>query len=749
MRVEPGAILFAAGVCALLLGLVTGRPVAGCVVGVALFGLRAATTRGGRTLAVVGPSPLGAALAGAWRVLALPVVRAWGRSKQLVHTGDPAWEALLDRVRDRVNRGRVTVILGITTGTHEASVAVVRLDEEGCKLVASFEEERFNRIKHTPRFPTGALVEALRVVTAMGVPYDEVEVVGSWDYGRFAVEWGAHLLEGLPHGLPNLLRDLRGSRDSSVGDGLVHIPSILGAPDRIAAALGCPVRPLVGLPHHDNHAWGSWSLSPFFGEDTLVLVVDGMGDQASASAYRGRGRTLEQLDVHAGFTDSLGLLYQAISAGQGGWTPLSSEGRFMGASAWGDRDRRTNGVYRAMRGLLHLGPDGEVSVNRMAARWMHDRAHPYGGVLADALTAPVPIDQRWNPDAVLDPEAVEHPDLTRARLDEAAALQLLFEDAITHLVDHLVRTTGVSKLVWTGGTALNCVASLHLLETFDRAWFRRTLDREALLELWVPPFPADAGVAAGAALQVARHLDADGPAAVRPLVHAFLNGPIPTSAVIREALQGAEGIAFETLPEETDLAEWLAERVADGQILGVYQGAAEAGPRALGHRSIVADATDPTIRDRINAHVKRREAVRPLAPMVTREAAEALFELQPGAAARDHAAYDFMVQCVRARPVAHERIPAVVHRDGSSRIQIVRPSVDPLMHRFLQALGRRTGVEVSVNTSLNVGEPIAHSPEDALRTLLRAKDLHGLLLVGDDGTGFVARRHRDGALDPG
>ena len=566
-----------------------------------------------------------------------------------------------------------------------------------------------------------------------GVATAEVEVVASWDHGRFAIEWGAHVLELLPAGLPNLIRDLRGSGG---GDALVHVPSVLGAPARLAEALSRPVRPLVGLRHHDNHAWGSWSLSPFFGAETLVLVVDGMGDDASISAYRTRGRSLERLALHAGFADSLGLMYQAIATNQGGWSPLSSEGRFMGASAWGDRNRLTNPVYRSLRSVLELGPNGSVALNRVAARWIVDRRRPYGGILAEALTAPVPLEQRWNPDAVLDPDDVRHPELTRARLDEAAALQLVFEDAIVHVVEHLIRSTGLSRLVWTGGTALNCIASLHLLEAFDRDWFERVLGRSDQLELWVPPFPADAGVAAGAALQVARHVGPGGPLPVRPLVHAFLNGPIPTTARIRAALDAAVGISVEQVD---DWPEWLAEQLANGAILGLYHGAAEAGPRALGHRSILADATDPDIRDRINAQVKRREAVRPLAPMCTREAAERLFELQPGAAANDYAAYDFMVQCVRARATARERIPAVVHRDGSCRIQIVRPDVDPMLHAMLQALGRRTGVEVSVNTSLNVGEPIAHSPEDAIRTLKRARDLDGLVLVGDDGTAFVAR----------
>ncbi|MEZ4316129.1 MAG: carbamoyltransferase C-terminal domain-containing protein [Myxococcota bacterium] len=715
-------LLVGAGL-ALIAGLCAGVPGWGSAIGLVLVGAWLVAARGGREVAVVGPTVLGRALAGVVRAVARPIVTSRAAGMGLVDVSDPAWTALLARVARRLEDGRTVTVLGITTGTHEAGVAVVTADSRGVRLVANLEEERFSRVKHEHRFPAAALAEALRRVDDPST----VEVVGSWDWVAFAVEWAAHVAEGLPRNLPNVLRP---------ADGHIDVASITEAPRRLSGALGRPVRPVVGLRHHDNHAWGAYALSPFMatGEDTLVLVVDGMGDDGAASAWLASGRSMRRLALDTSFVDSLGLLYQAISAGQGGWTPLSSEGRFMGASAWGDRNRLTNRVYRELRGLLVLGANGSVLLNRAAGNWHSDRTEPYVGLAAEALTPPVPVEDRWNPDAVLDPDRVEHAKLTRARLDEAAALQMLFEDALVHLVDHLVRETRASRLVWTGGAALNCVASLHLLESFDTGWFARNLEMDAYLRLWVPPVPADAGVAAGAALQVLR--EAGGP--VEPLKHAFLGGQAPSAADVQRALE-LPGVASLALGSDVHaIADRLAGLVARGGVLGLFHGAAETGPRALGHRSIVADPTNPDVLALINDRVKRRERIRPLAPMCTRAAAEALFELQPGAADGDYAAYDFMVQCVRAKDVAREKVPAVVHRDGTARLQIVRPDVDPLTFAFLEAMGRHVGVEASVNTSLNVGAPMAYTPEDAVDTLRRARGMHGLVLVGADGQGWLA-----------
>jgi carbamoyltransferase len=177
----------------------------------------------------------------------------------------------------------------------------------------------------------------------------------------------------------------------------------------------------------------------------------------------------------------------------------------------------------------------------------------------------------------------------------------------------------------------------------------------------------------------------------------------------------------------------MAFIVAQNGIIALYQGSAETGPRALGHRSIFANPCDPDARERLNERVKYREAIRPLAPMATQEAAQEYFHLLPGASDADYNAYNYMVLTARSKPQARPKIPAVIHADGTGRIQIVRAEDDPLTHAYLKALGRHIGVEMSVNTSFNVAGPIAQTPQQAIDSLRRSKGLDAVLLVASDG----------------
>jgi carbamoyltransferase len=439
--------------------------------------------------------------------------------------------------------------------------------------------------------------------------------------------------------------------------------------------------------------------------------------------------------------DSLGAFYSVISSTQGGWTWLSSEGRYMGAAAWGDMSRDSNPYYAPLKQVLHFGNDGEIRLNRSLANWYCDPFdHPYKHALIDILGEPLKPDQLWNPDAVLRVEDIYHRPDTRDRLDKAAATQLVFEDAMIHVVDHLLRTTGASRLVLTGGVALNAVGNMRLLEHFDEAWFARSLGRKARLHLWVPPTPGDPGVTIGAAWLFA-HLAGAPPGA--PMTHAFYCGVPPSHDDIATAID-ADDIASQQIgdistPQGRDaLADLMAFMVARNGIIALYQGAAETGPRALGHRSIFANPCDPQARERLNERVKYREAIRPLAPMATLQAAREYFELLEGASDADYNAYNYMVLTARSKPQARDKIPAVIHADATGRIQIVRAADDPLTHAYLKALGRHIGVEISVNTSFNVAGPIAQTPAQAIDTLRRSKGLDVVLLVASDGTAHAA-----------
>ena len=386
--------------------------------------------------------------------------------------------------------------------------------------------------------------------------------------------------------------------------------------------------------------------------------------------------------------------------------------------------------------------------------WFHaGEFRPYNAATRKILGEPIPTSRMWNPDAVLNVDDVQHSAITRERVDMAAATQMVFEDALFHIVEYLIRSTGSDRLVLSGGTALNGLANMQLAEKFDHAWYRRNLGRETCLHLWIPPMPNDAGVALGAAYNFALQA---GATPHQPMRHAFCCGLPPRRDEILQSFTadstiGHLALGDTSVPENREsIADFVAFVLQRDGVLGIYQGAAETGPRALGHRSIIANPCNPNSLENINLRVKNREPIRPLAPMMTRAAAEQFFDLAPGAADDDYNAYNYMVLTVRAKPHARDVIPAVIHRDGTARIQIVRPEFDPFTHAYLKALGRRLGVEVSVNTSLNVGGPIAQSPTQALAAMKRAKALTGLVMISEEGEAYLAWHNiTDGLKDGG
>jgi carbamoyltransferase len=304
-----------------------------------------------------------------------------------------------------------------------------------------------------------------------------------------------------------------------------------------------------------------------------------------------------------------------------------------------------------------------------------------------------------------------------------------------HAVDHLLRITGAHRLVLTGGVALNAVGNMRLLEHFDEAWFAKNQQRKARLHLWVPPVPGDPGVTIGASWSFAQLAGSPRGA---PMTHAFYCGLPPTGSEIEAALQASDVASqrigdISTASSRDAVADLMAFIVAQNGVVAIYQGAAETGPRALGHRSILANPCDAAARELLNERVKYREAIRPLAPMATLEAAQEYFELLEGASDATYNAYNYMVLTARAKPHAKAKIPAVIHADSTGRIQIVRAEEDPLTYAYLKALGRHIGVELSVNTSFNVAGPIAQTPQQAIDTLRRSKGLDVVVLVAANG----------------
>ncbi len=643
---------------------------------------------------------------------------------------------------DKLRRGETAYLLGIGPAGHNSGVALLEVSaESGVNLIRNNEEERYTGVKNCTDYPEHSLNSLMETAAELGVaPRDIHACVASWDYVRLS----ATLLGAIGSELPASRILLDPIQFGAMN--VEHIRDAFRSPGRLGRQLGLPgPMPVIGMRHHGNHAYFALAASPFAvsAEPVLITVIDGFGDDGAISVYFARRGALELLYRNRDIFDSLGGFYSMISSTQGGWTILSSEGRFMGAVAWGDSDRMTNPYYRGLREIFHFAPNGEVKLNRALANWPRRlQAEPYTSALTEVLGEPIPLSAMWNPDAVLKVNANGEAPSTPERFDKAAATQLVFEDALFHIVDHHIRATGANRLVLTGGAALNAIANMRLMDHFDAAFYRRRLGKpDTCLHVWVPPISGDPGAGAGAAFQFAMQAGAK-PGA--PLRHAFYCGATPTDRAIEAAIDASREIGWQFIGSVATtegckpVADFLASCIAADGVLGLFHGVAETGPRALGHRSILANPCNPCSLETINRSVKFREPFRPLAPMATLEAAHRFWFLQEGALDDDANAYNYMVLAARARPAAKGTIPAVVHLDGTSRIQIVRPDADPFTHAYLRAMGRRVGAEVSVNTSLNVAGPIVQTPEQALEALRRATAMDGLLLIGAEGGAYLA-----------
>lgn len=644
-----------------------------------------------------------------------PLLRAYA-SRYCFHAPDSTYARERGATfAEKLRRGERVYVAGIGPAGHNSGVALIEASrDDGIRLICNNEEERYTGIRHCTDYPEHSLRAALAMLDRIGVAPDQIHAfVASWDYITLA----ATLLRSIAEELPASRIFLDPANFASMN--ARHVTRALKSPRLLG-------RPIIGMRHHDNHAYFSYAASPFAGSETpvMITVLDGIGDDGAMSLYVAQGDRLTLVQRNRDIFNSLGGFYSMISSTQGGWTMLSSEGRYMGSAAWGDGERLTNPYYQRLREVLHFGGDGTVRLNRALANWPRSlQVKPYTRALQEVLGPPIPLASMWNPDAVMRVDMTSDAVDAQERFDKAAATQLVFEDALFHVVGHLIRTTGSRKLVLTGGTALNAIANMRLMDHFDK------------LHIWAPPVPGDAGVPVGAAYHFAL---ANGAPLGERLHHTFYCGAAPTNNEIEAALRASDDIGWQMIDEPRErIADLLAFCIARDGVLGLFQGAAETGPRALGHRSILANPCNPRSLETINRLVKFREPFRPLAPMLTLEAAQRWFDLQEGASDDNYNAYNYMVLTVRPRAGAAHVIPAVIHRDNTSRIQIVRRETDPFTHAYLRAMGRHCGVEASVNTSLNVAGPIVQTPLQALEALRRSKAMDGVLMLGDDGGAYL------------
>jgi carbamoyltransferase len=559
-------------------------------------------------------------------------------------------------------------ILGIVAKTHDSGVAFLK---DGVPELV-LEEERFNRRKKTQKFPRRGLIAALE---ELGLGIHDVDAITTpWDLHLLRRTFASLLLNRFPLSLSLSLPSAHTSQKNDI----VFLNYFLKRDLR--RRLGTTaLPPMVNVPHHHAHA-AMFFVSPF--EEALVLVMDGYGDDCSSSAYIGRGNRLERL-WSTGIMNSAGLVYTFVTEYLG-FAGFGDEGKVMALAAYGEPT-----YVERFRDVIRPTADGGYVVNMDYFSYdTYGQLYPFRRKFLDTFGPPR---QRGEP-------------ITDRHRDIAFALQAVTEEIVLHRVRTLLKRHPQRDLVLSGGVALNCVANAKILEETDVA------------RLWVPPCASDTGAPLGSALW---HYHHDlGHARSFELKHALLGKAYGEDEIVG-ALEAA-GLRYRRLDEDRLIAR-VARDLADGRIVGWFQGRFEMGPRALGNRSILADPRRPEMRDKLNAKVKQREPFRPFAPAVLVERAAEFFEIgQPD---------PFMTLAPRVRPEARDRIPAAVHVDGTGRIQTVERSSNARYYDLIEAFGRLTGVPVLLNTSFNRSEPIVASPRDAVECYLRSG--MDVLVLGD------------------
>ena len=593
-------------------------------------------------------------------------------------------------------------ILGLSAFYHDSAAVLL---EDG-RIIAAAQEERFSRIKHDPAFPRRAAGFCLSLA---GGPVDAVVY-----YEKPLLKFERILATAItvaPRGFRAFA--------AALPDWLHHKLWLPGVIEDELIALGCRDVPVHFSGHHEAHAASAFFASPF--ERAAILTLDGVGEWTTTALGRGDGNRLELLRGQR-FPHSLGLLYSAFTH-HCGFRVNSGEYKLMGLAPYGEpRYKET-----ILRHLINLKADGSFRLNLDYFGFLQ------GEAMTNARFEALFGGPRRTPDAPL----------TQLQCDLARSIQVVTEEIVLRLARTLHAETGEQNLCLAGGVALNCVANGRLLREGP---FKR---------VWVQPAAGDAGGALGAALAF-HHLrhgaprTADG---VQDAMQGAFLGPDYSPEEMAAALM-QRGLPSERLSADACHAR-LAERLEAGDVVGFFQGRAEFGPRALGARSILADARAPEMQRRLNLKIKFRESFRPFAPIVLAEYAAKWFDLTapspymlftaPVAAAHRRstastAKWEERLSAVRSA------IPAVTHVDFSARVQTVDRTGNRALHAVLSAFAARTGCPVLVNTSFNVrGEPPVCHPREAVEGFL-ATEMDALAL----GPFFVEKRHlAPGQLLPG
>jgi carbamoyltransferase len=589
----------------------------------------------------------------------------------------------------------MTAILGISAFYHDSAAALIC---DG-RIIAAAQEERFTRIKHDSALPIHAIEFCLR---ESGFSAGDLDYIAFYEKPLSKFE---RLLETYLTYAPLGFGSFRMAMPIWLKDKL-HLRRTL------RRGLKNPTRArLIFTDHHESHAASAFFPSPF--DQAAIVTLDGVGEWSTTTFGVGEGNRIRLID-HISFPHSLGLLYSAFTY-YCGFKVNSGEYKLMGLAPYG------NPIYQELilDRLMDLKSDGSF--------WLDMSYFNY----CQGLTM---TSHRFHKLFGGPPRKPESP-LQQKHMDLAASIQAVTEEVVLRIGRHVHAQTSLKRLVLAGGVALNCVANGRLLREGD------------FEDLWIQPAAGDAGGALGAALFVwYQLLNKPRQIETQDSQQGSFLGPGFTCDQIEKFLSG-QGITGQRFDDQDDLIESVALLLAEGKVVGWFQGRMEFGPRALGARSILGDPRSASMQATMNLKIKFRESFRPFAPAVLQEQVSKWFDFEPGhespymllvAPVREYRRVPISalaLETMRNDPdlrcrvnVVRSEIPAVTHVDYSARLQTIDSHRNARFHHLLKAFERLTGCPVLVNTSFNVrGEPIVCTPEDAYRCFL-ATDMDALVL---------------------
>ena len=552
-------------------------------------------------------------------------------------------------------------ILGISCYYHDSSAALLK---DGL-IVAAAQEERFTRKKHDTSFPINAINFCLE---SHGIKVSDLDYVGFYEkpFLKFERVLFQHL-ECFPKSFKVFLSS---------------IPSWINEKLRVMRSIRKTLKykkDVMFIEHHLAHAASTFLVSPF--NEATIVTADGVGEWTTTAYGFGEGNNIE-LIKEIKFPSSLGLLYSTITAYLG-FSVNNSEYKVMGLSPYGNMNRSSNQYYKKLKKVMDLKQDGSFRFN------MKYFVYHYADRMSSKELCTLLGGQ------IREPES----DLTQRHNDIAAAVQLITEDVLIKILNHVHNVTKSENLVIAGGVALNSVINGKIL--------RKTKFKK----IWIQPDPGDGGTSIGAASYIYNTIL--GKKRKYVLKNPYL-GPSYKTKEIKSFLDKNK-IKYHEFKSDKEIVSKTAELIYNDNVVGWFQLGMEWGPRALGARSILSNPCNPKMKEILNEKVKHREKFRPFAPAVCEDDAMTYFECDnpiPEPA-------DFMLMVYPVRKKWQRKIPAVVHVDGSGRLQTVRRHQNHLYYDLIKGFGKLSGIPIVINTSFNIrGEPIVCSPYDAYKCMM-------------------------------